>query len=97
MLWEREWNPASFGGDRKYADGNWKYEIHGKITHIPERGAYADVRQIDEQNMESKKLCFALEEAEEESRLKVEATKQNHEMELSRATSEVGNLLNLSL
>ena len=55
------------------------------------------MRQIDEQNMESKKLCFALEEAEEESRLKVEATKQNHEVELSRATSEVGNLSNFSL
>ncbi|KAJ5538288.1 hypothetical protein N7494_007767 [Penicillium frequentans] len=44
---------------------------------------------IDEQNMESKKLCFALEEAEEELRLKLEATKQEHEIELSRATSEV--------
>lgn len=40
--------------------------------------------------MESKKLCFALEEAEEELRLKLEAMKQEHEIELSRATSEVG-------
>ncbi|KAJ5639522.1 uncharacterized protein N7484_007384 [Penicillium longicatenatum] len=43
---------------------------------------------IDEQNMESKKLCFALEEAQEESRLGLEATKQKYEIELTRATSE---------
>ncbi|KAJ5998888.1 hypothetical protein N7451_006698 [Penicillium sp. IBT 35674x] len=60
---------------------NMQMEIENMKTMV--------ISPIDEQNMESKKLCFALEEAGEELRLKLEATKQEHEVELSRATSEV--------
>ncbi|KAJ5623107.1 hypothetical protein N7490_011712 [Penicillium lividum] len=44
---------------------------------------------IDEQNMESRRLCFSLQEVEEKSRLEIEAKEQKYEMELSRAMSEI--------
>jgi hypothetical protein len=74
---------------------NMQMEIENMKTMVRllkfERGTCTDIKQIDEQNMESKKLCFALEEAQEESRLGLEATKQKYEIELTRATSEVTN------